>query len=311
MASDITAMVLGLAANPGLGALAFGATAGLAAGALVGSVMARPASRLRAPEVMPAPPVFVAPFGSPAPFVQEPLGVASIQILVGAMQKHGGIQFFAIDVFPSNGGAPWRVLRRYNQFHALSQKLNEHRHIFTPFPRKHLTGCNGGIISQEAFDRVQWGKIEAPSAWSRILAFFLIQASPSVPAWTLHLKNFFDVPVHRVSIEAPSTSRSGTASRVVANCTSLTQSQAPVAPPLPPPTQEQFQSTQNSAQGAENLEGMMLEITVPSGVSPGQVLSVSVPSNEHVLLEIPPGAVAGQVLQVWYDPVQGSLQPFV
>jgi len=254
---------------------------------------------------MPVSPFFGAPSDSLAPVVQQALGVAAIQIPVEAMQKHGGIQFFAIDVYPSDGGSPWRVVRRYNQFQALSQKLTENfigstisRVCLTPFPRKHLTACIGGKLERRRRGLESW-------------LSSVIQASPSVPAWTLHLKNFFDVPVHRVSIEAPSTSRSGTASRVVANCTSLTQSQAPVAPPLPPPTQEQFQSTQNSAQGAENLEGMMLEITVPSGVSPGQVLSVSVPSNEHVLLEIPPGAVAGQVLQVWYDPVQGSLQPFV
>mmetsp|Transcript_113307 Transcript_113307/g.178235 ORF Transcript_113307/g.178235 Transcript_113307/m.178235 type:complete len:304 (-) Transcript_113307:369-1280(-) len=274
----------GPCANPGLGALAFGATAGLAAGALVGSVMARPASRLRAPEVMPAPPVFVAPFGSPAPFVQEPLGVASIQILVGAMQKHGGIQFFAIDVFPSNGGAPWRVLRRYNQFHALSQKLNEHRHIFTPFPRKHLTGCNGGKLKRRRRGLESW-------------LSSVIQASPSVPAWTLHLKNFLDVPLHRVSIEPPAPSALPVAE--------------PEAPSLPPQVQEPLQSMQSSASRGEILEGMMMEITVPSGVSPGQMLSVSVPSGEQVLLEIPAGAVAGQVVQVWYDPVQGTLQPFV
>jgi len=252
-----------------------------------------------------ASPFFEAPSGSPAPVVQQSLGVAAIQIPVEAMQKHSGIQFFAIDVYPSDGGSPWRVVRRYNQFHALSQKLNENfigstisRVCLTPFPRKLLTACNGGKLERRRRGLESW-------------LSSVIQASPSVPAWTLHLKNFFNVPVRRVSIESPSTSRSGTASRVVANCTSLPQSQAPVAPPLPPPTQEPFQSTQNSAQGAEDLEGMMLEITVPSGVSPGQMLSVSVPSNEHVLLEIPPGAVAGQVVQVWYDPVQGSLQPFV
>jgi hypothetical protein len=204
------------------------------------------------------------------------------------MLKSGSVQYFAIDVIPVDGGDPWRVYRRYNQFYELSQNLNRYNRwnhrIITPFPRKHF-GASKLFPSDEKLERRRLGL----ESWlSSVIA-----AYPSVPAWTTHLKSFLEAP-----------DRATTALPVAESLP-----QAPVAPPSAPPAQEPPQPMQNSSNQSENLEGMMMEITVPSGVSPGQVLGVSVPSGEQLLLEVPAGALAGQVVQVWYDPVQGSLKP--
>mmetsp|Transcript_50461 Transcript_50461/g.61877 ORF Transcript_50461/g.61877 Transcript_50461/m.61877 type:complete len:284 (-) Transcript_50461:247-1098(-) len=59
------------------------------------------------------------------------------------------------------------------------------------------------------------------------------------------------------------------------------------------------------------LEGEVLQIVIPAGVSSGQALSVNVPDGRQLTFEIPPGVMAGSRLQLWYDPVAGTVSPLV
>lgn len=58
-------------------------------------------------------------------------------------------------------------------------------------------------------------------------------------------------------------------------------------------------------------EGEVLQIVVPAGVFSGQTLSVTVPDGRQLACMIPAGVSAGCELQLWVDPVAGSVTPLV
>merc|ERR1719387_3313989 len=77
----------------------------------------------------------------------------------------------------------------------------------------------------------------------------------------------------------------------------------PLAPPLPsappaPPATEAF---------TEQPNHVLLEVTVPQGVAPGQLLYVALPDGRQVLIAVPSGAVAGHSLELWLDQNAGTL----
>lgn len=56
---------------------------------------------------------------------------------------------------------------------------------------------------------------------------------------------------------------------------------------------------------------VVLQIQVPAGVSAGQLLGVAVPGGRQLNIAVPAGAYAGQTLDLFYDPVAGTLAPLV
>ena len=57
--------------------------------------------------------------------------------------------------------------------------------------------------------------------------------------------------------------------------------------------------------------GQVLQIAIPAGVSSGQTLSVTVPDGQQLNFTVPPGVSGGSELQLWYDPVAGTVSPLV
>ncbi|CAK9115517.1 Protein Rf1 [Durusdinium trenchii] len=55
--------------------------------------------------------------------------------------------------------------------------------------------------------------------------------------------------------------------------------------------------------------GQVLEITIPAGVTSGQSLSVTVPDGRQLTFCVPPEAAASASLQLWFDPVAGTVSP--
>ncbi|CAK9112230.1 unnamed protein product [Durusdinium trenchii] len=60
---------------------------------------------------------------------------------------------------------------------------------------------------------------------------------------------------------------------------------------------------------APEPEGQVLEITIPAGVTSGQSLSVTVPDGRQLTFCVPPEAAASASLQLWFDPVAGTVSP--
>jgi len=79
------------------------------------------------------------------------IGKVSVRLPADAVADHGGVTYFGIDVIPEDQRAPWRVMRRYRQFHSLacSPKV-EH------FPRKHLGRCTGAKLEARRLGLESW-----------------------------------------------------------------------------------------------------------------------------------------------------------
>ena len=65
------------------------------------------------------------------------------------------------------------------------------------------------------------------------------------------------------------------------------------------------------ATAPRELQGEVLQIVVPFGVTSGQNLSVTVPDGRQLAFTVPAGVQAGSELQLWFDPDLGTLSPLV
>lgn len=59
---------------------------------------------------------------------------------------------------------------------------------------------------------------------------------------------------------------------------------------------------------AESTGQVLLQVRVPPGAAPGQLLEVVVPSGQRLEVALPETAHAGADLQLWYDPTKGTLR---
>jgi len=301
--------------GPVAGALAVGALAG----AVVGSVVARPQPRyydrydgqcghVHGPPqpmgvvVVGPPSQQIAQLIAPQPQFIPPLGIASVRLLPSGIEHINGTTWFLLEVQPDNGGAPWRILRRYNQFYDLNNQLGSQAHHMpsATFPRKHLTGCEGAKLEQRRIALERW-------------LTTAIQYSNSFAAWRALLRAFLEAPLPSIvppPQQAYPVSRAmpvplATAPQPAAALPMASSAPAASQPPLPPPSE----APPVDSLSTSGSQGMVMEIEIPPGVSAGQLLGVTVPSGEQLLVTVPERAVSGQALQLWYDPVAQSLQP--
>jgi hypothetical protein len=111
------------------------------------------------------------------------VGVQSVRILPDQVYEQGSVTQFIVEVTPNSGGAPWRVLHRYNDFDQLRSSGGQHCRdmLRANFPRKHLTGCSGERLQKRraALDLwlaefVQWVQTSDDAAYLRVsLCIFL------------------------------------------------------------------------------------------------------------------------------------------
>lgn len=214
--------------------------------------------------------VVLGSFAESEPVQGPPLGVSRVQLAPDAVELRGGVTFFAIDVWPDSGSPPWRVHRRYNEFRELAIGLGGRGQHMAPFPGKTLSRCEGARLEARRRELERWlrGVVDHPSLQSF--------------GWGAPLGVFLG---------------------------SITPASAPLplaTPPAPPPPSAPPASPATEA-SKEHPDPVLLEVTVPQGIAPGQPLYVALPDGRQVLIAVPSGAVAGQPLELWLDQDTGTL----
>jgi len=183
-------------------------------------------------------------------------------------------------------GVPWRVMRRYNDFHELRAKLGREARRFpgAPFPRKTL------FVQlerrRESLELWLARAIEAPSSggpWRGPLHEFLysgrqfIVAMPSAP-----LSDYSEIPDD-----------------------SMAAVNLGILPASAPLEEALHTELPNSSHG----QAVLLQISVPKGVIAGELLSVIAPDGSTIAVRMPAGVSAGSELQLLYDSDAGVMTP--
>jgi len=106
-------------------------------------------------------------------------------VRLGEVEVQGGVQFFAIDVFPDNGEAPWRVMRRYNQFRILAEAFG-FVNVPAHFPERSWSGCRIAELERRRQGLETWltqAIITSTQhqSWIPVLRAFLETSSFRVP----------------------------------------------------------------------------------------------------------------------------------
>lgn len=209
--------------------------------------------------------------------------VAAVRLCPGAYEERNGVTYFALDVIPAQGGQPWRLMKRYNDFfvlratmkHASSLALSLAEHPWTgaQFPRKHTFGCKGIKLEMRRSKLEAWLQNvikKGNQQWEHSLYYFL---------GCHERERYLPQQVAVTAAQVPQV-------QVVTPATPVLQAQpAPVPQPVV----------------ATEPCGQVMLVTVPPGVSEGQLVAVIGPSGQQLQVPVPVGAVAGSVLKVTLD----------
>lgn len=204
-----------------------------------------------------------------------------------ALEVHNGITYFAVDVFPDTDNvAPWRVMRRYTEFHDLARGVNRDvgwqrwrprsvdRSCFalSPFPMKLPKACRGKALTARRLQLEQWlNRLVTQHSWHSHsgdhLCRFLLLGRAIVPASSLR--------------------------------------------PSVPAAVRPWQALGNSA--VEDMQALtFVWVRLPADVGACQEITIKVP-NYHtclggqVTINVPWGTLPGAVLGLWFDPQSGTL----
>ena len=115
-----------------------------------------------------------------------PQAVASVSLPAEAMEERDGATFFCVEAaaegsLDGGGGEPWRVLRRYANFHYLATNLGQRAQAYpdAPFPAKRIGACAGELLEQRRKGLEVW--------LQRVVHDPMSQA-----AWAPHLREFLE-----------------------------------------------------------------------------------------------------------------------
>lgn len=231
---------------------------------------------------------------APVVVVQPPVQTfASVSVPAGAAETRGDTHYFGIDVLPAAGGGPWRVMRRYNEFHDLYDKIGKHAYPDAPFPGKHMFGIGLNMEDRRRGLEVWLQRtVQHPNsraAWARPLSDFLTAGKESVQ------------PAVAVASPVPA----APAAPYVASAAPSAPLPAPSAPP--PGETEAASAAEPAPEEDDGSELMVIEI--PPGVASGAVLGITVPDGSQVNVTLPDGKNSGDALELWYDASAGTLTP--
>jgi len=180
--------------------------------------------------------------GGPQPSLQ---GI-QVRLPPEGMQQRDGVTYFEVQVLPPND-VPWRVMRRFKHFRALSKEND--------------------VLSETQMPPKLWFHDEMKLEARRAQLERWLQGTLAAEIVPYSLNKFL----------------------LLGRCP-LEESQAPSAP-LP-----------------EEGDGLyLLEVEVPAGLGPDDLIQVEVPGKETIVISVPWGIVPGQPLQLWWDPVANSL----
>jgi len=270
------------------------------------------------------------------------LKVSSIQIPAGGTEMRGDTTFFAVDVYPEGGGAPWRTMRRYNDFHSLNASIGTQL-PGAAFPRKHLMGCTGSKLESRRAGLELWLQrvLENPSsrtAWTKRLVDFLEAGRVMMQTSPAAMSSPAAPGSQRLQLAAPKSSAPQSAVPAASDV-QLIQIEVPhgcrpgqhLGVTVPDGRQLTVVVPEGVAAGAVlDLEftastgtlaylpaelpevasnQLILEVQVPPGVTPGQLMSVPCPDGQNVTVTVPPNSVPGGVLTLSYDQAKRTLTP--
>jgi len=275
---------------------------GAVIGGVAGNSMARGSSASTAqPATFPSPQTGVSPVA------------VTIQMPAEANMWKDGKLLFAIDVYPQDGGAPWRVYKRYSSFFDLNTYLHQlfswspltvvaSRWLpYAPFPRKHFGGCHGANLIDRHQKLAQW-------------LTAVLQNQRACPDWPLPLHAFLECWRYRPPMTGPQAASAqmppqATPSTVPQSTPSTAAGMASIPqtrPPAHPAVQQQtvLPAAQPAVQPSQTQQ---MEVQIPQGVLPGQLLAVTTPDGRAATLAVPMGATAGSMLRLLFDPVAGTL----
>eukprot|EP00929_Paragymnodinium_shiwhaense_P061560 TRINITY_DN3074_c0_g2_i2.p1 TRINITY_DN3074_c0_g2~~TRINITY_DN3074_c0_g2_i2.p1 ORF type:complete len:369 (+),score=60.77 TRINITY_DN3074_c0_g2_i2:96-1202(+) len=246
--------------------------------------------------------------GKPAVIVaapEPPLGVSSVRLQPQLVEQRGSVAFFGIDITPDDGGSTWRVFRRYNDFYALHNNLGARAQSYpdAPFPRKHMFGCAGQKLEDRRRGLECWLQrcVETPGVTAQ---------------WTRYVRDFLETGRQFI---APGMGAAAYHAQPTAVYQAAAPAQAAVAvpPPVQPPSnapgagRAAYASAPVEASPEpatpSDTDDTTLEITVPAGVSAGQILGVTVPDGKQINWTIPEGVLAGSSVELFYDATHGTL----
>lgn len=210
---------------------------------------------------------------------------ASVSVPSEGVEMRGDTHYFAIDVIPEESGNPWRVMRRYNEFHELYSKIGQQAYPDAPFPKKHLFGLT---LNME--DRRRGLEV-----WLQRT----IQHPKSRSAWARPLANFLTAGKVESVAPAASMARMATSAAVAAPAAAPLEP-APVAASAPP-----AEPAPEEGDGSE-----VVSIEIPPGVASGATLGITMSDGKQVNFTLPEGKNSGDYLELWYDASAGTLTPF-
>jgi len=193
-----------------------------------------------------------------------------------ATEIRGEVVFFCVQVVPHSGD-PWRVMRRYRNFVDLRKELGPQAMHFpgAHFPRKHLF-------------RLGVAKLEARRLGLEVWLQRALEAPMSAGSWLRPLRQFLEGGRQSVPPVGPCGQQ---------HFPKAAAGGLAAQPPVPEPVQQQ--------------DGVVLQIQIPAGVSAGQLLGVTVPGGSQINFAIPPGVIAGQTVDLFYDPAAATLAPLL
>lgn len=201
------------------------------------------------------------------------IGGARLSLPAEGVVWRRGVAYFGLDVVPKDAGqAPWRVMRRYSEFHALMQRLqaakgavsgtNALEAIAAEFPPKLLGLCWGQRQEERRSKLERWIQ-EVP-----------LHGSLFDEELTLELRRFL--------------------------CQGRSAGIAPQGAALPEPSAPPLEAESET-------ELVLLRIALPRGMGGGGQMRVEVPSGDQIEITVPWGLMPGKPLELWYDPVAKTL----
>jgi len=210
--------------------------------------------------------------GEPDQRVPSPLEVAGVMMPLEGVQQQGDVTSFGVLV-QADSGKTWKIGRLYSHFEELARVLGPvavHHHE-SPFP-----SSKGGTPQ---------GMRHALEKW----LMRVLKEPQSRGEWVRALRHFLDVSKHLSRVSASSAA----SSRV---------SRVPGSRP-PPAGQPPFIEEVSQREAAS----VLLQIVVPSGVSAGELLAVTVPDGRVMDFPVPPGVLPGTTLHLNFDHATGTL----
>mmetsp|Transcript_30534 Transcript_30534/g.71292 ORF Transcript_30534/g.71292 Transcript_30534/m.71292 type:complete len:470 (+) Transcript_30534:89-1498(+) len=212
-----------------------------------------------------------------------PYGIERIAVPRDGISESGGVVYYAIDVFPTEG-TPWRVTRRYREFDAMRSLLRSirgmKRHAKYGFPRKH-------------FHMVVGERRELRRAALEAWLMRVLRVSPTIPNSLRTLRPFLEN--HRATLPSV-TQRSPVSQAQCCQASSQLQAERPLR------LYEMEAVTMSTSSGSSTLtpapssQGAgeeWLQFTMPEGASVGATVQVTGPNGKEWTCIVPDGASAG------------------